>query len=198
MHESGAVVDRDVVGKNDVVGIGNVDEIEGPLVGQALEFRPLEAREFGEAVAEKRRGECRGDDDCLAVEGPNDRVVGTGIYRDGRVRHEGPRRGGPHEERGRGEAIEEIPVGDRKPHVDGWVDDGLVSLCKLVIREAGTAAWAVGRDPVILDEEALVVDLLERPPDALHVVGVHGPVGAVEIDPVAHPSGHVGELVDVA
>ena len=51
---------------------------------------------------------------------------------------------------------------------------------------------------MVLDEEALVVDLLERPPDALDVVGVHGPVGAVEVDPVAHSTAHVGELVDVA
>ena len=67
-----------------------------------------------------------------------------------------------------------------------------------MVGQAGAAARTIRRDAVVLNEEALVVDLLERPPDALDVVGIHGPVGAVEIDPVAHAPGHCGEFVDMA
>src|SRR3712207_456164 len=51
--------------------------------------------------------------------------------------------------------------------------------------------------PVVLDEQPLVEDLLERPPDALDVVRVHRPVGGGHVDPVAHPAGEVAERVDV-
>src|SRR5690606_6725065 len=56
--------------------------------------------------------------------------------------------------------------------------------------ERGLATRAVRRHPVILDQQALVVDLLQRPPQALDVGGVHGAVGPVEIHPVAHPLAH--------
>ena len=63
--------------------------------------------------------------------------------------------------------------------------------------EGCLVAGTVGHDLESLVEQLFVPDLLEDPPDTLHVGGVEGPVGLVEIDPVAHPFGHVGELVDV-
>jgi hypothetical protein len=51
---------------------------------------------------------------------------------------------------------------------------------------------------VVLYEEAALEHLLQRPPDALDVGGVHGAVGLGHVDPVAHPQRHRGELVDVA
>ena len=51
---------------------------------------------------------------------------------------------------------------------------------------------------MVLDEQPALVDLLERPPHALDVLGVHRPVGLVGVDPVAHALGHLLELVDVA
>ncbi len=94
-------------------------------------------------------------------------------------------------------ALGQRAAGEREPDVDGRVDDGLVPLGQLVVGQAGAAARAVRRDPVVLDEQAAVEDLLERPPDGLDVVGVHGPVGGGHVHPVAHPLGHRLERVDV-
>ena len=89
------------------------------------------------------------------------------------------------------------PRGDRQAHVDRRVGQGLVALGDLVVGEPGAAAGAVGGDAVVLDQQALVEDLLERPPDALDVARVHRPVGRGHVDPVAHPVGELGERVDV-
>ena len=51
---------------------------------------------------------------------------------------------------------------------------------------------------MVLDQQALVEDLLERPPDGLDVRRVHRPVGLVEVDPVPHAGGQLGEGVGVA
>jgi hypothetical protein len=48
-----------------------------------------------------------------------------------------------------------------------------------------------------LDEQALVEDLLQRPPDRLDVLGVHRAVGVVQVDPVPHPGRQLGEGVGV-
>ena len=83
-------------------------------------------------------------------------------------------------------------------HIDrGIFDIVLVSQRQLVAGEGCLVAGTVGHDLESLVEQLFVPDLFENPPDTLHVGGVEGPVGLVEIDPVAHPFGHVGELVDV-
>lgn len=51
---------------------------------------------------------------------------------------------------------------------------------------------------MVLDQQALVEDLLQRPPDRLDVLGVHRAVRVVEVDPVAHAGREVGERVGVA
>src|SRR3712207_8050522 len=57
---------------------------------------------------------------------------------------------------------------------------------------SGAAARAVRRDAVVLDEQALAVHLLERPPDALDVGRVHRPVGRGHVDPRSEE--HTSEL----
>ena len=54
MNQTGAVVGGDVVGEDHVVGVGNLDEVEWPVVGDALELRSLEDCQLGGAVAEER------------------------------------------------------------------------------------------------------------------------------------------------
>ena len=81
------------------------------------------------------------------------------------------------------------PRGEREADVDRGVDDGLVALGQLVVGQAGAAARAPRGDPVVLDQQALVEDLLQRPPHRLDVVRVHGAVGVVQVDPVAHALG---------
>ena len=55
-----------------------------------------------------------------------------------------------------------------------------------------------GHDPVALDEQPLLPDLLERPPDGLHVLVREREVGVVGVDPEADPLGQLVPLVDVA
>ena len=90
------------------------------------------------------------------------------------------------------------PGQDREAHVDRRVDDVLVALRDLVVGQAGAAPPAVRSDAEVAYEQALGVDLGERPPDRLDVAGAHRPVGGVGVDPVAHAAGEALELVDVA
>ena len=94
--------------------------------------------------------------------------------------------------------LEEVTTGHGEANEDRGVDDGLVALRQFMVGQAGAASWAVRRDAVVLHEQTLVEDLLERPPHRLDVVRVHGPVGVAHVDPVAHALGQVGERVDVA
>ena len=67
-----------------------------------------------------------------------------------------------------------------------------------MIAQRGLVLRAVGGDPVVLGQQALVEDLLEGPPLRLDIVRVHRPVGVVEVDPVTHPVGQLRELADIA
>ena len=63
--------------------------------------------------------------------------------------------------------------------------------------QRGAAARAVGHDLVALVQQALVPDLLQRPPDGLDVVVVQRVVGVVGVDPEADPLGQLVPLLDV-
>jgi hypothetical protein len=67
-----------------------------------------------------------------------------------------------------------------------------------VIGQSGAAPRAVRRDPVVLDEQPLVEDLLERPPHRFDVLGPHRPVGVLVVGPVPHTLAHRLERVDVS
>lgn len=66
-----------------------------------------------------------------------------------------------------------------------------------MITQPGAAAWTVWRDSVVLDQQAGVEDLLQRPPLGLDIGRVHRPVRVVGVDPIAHASGQLGKRVDV-
>ncbi len=195
VHQAGAVLGGDVVAENDVVRLGReVDELERALVAPALEVGPAQGRLDGPALAEDLLEQRLGDDQGLLPVG-GDHVVDAGVHRDGGVRHQRPGRRRPHQQ---ARLAGVLARGQREPHVDRRVGHRLVALRQLVVGEPGPAARAVRRDPVVLDQQALVVDLLQRPPDGLDVRGVHRPVGVVGVDPVAHPLGHLLEGADVA
>ena len=120
--------------------------------------------------------------------------------RDQRVGDQRPGRGRPDEQVGPGRSGSAgvRAGGEREPHVDRGVGDGLVALGELVVGQAGAAAGAVRRDPVVLDQQAPLVDLLQRPPHRLDVLRVHRAVGLAHVDPAAHPVGHLLPEVDVA
>ena len=198
VHQPGAVLGGHVVGEHDDVCVGDVDQLEGTLVAPPLHLRPAEAFEHPGVLADRRRHQGLGDDRRTGqVVVLHQHVRHVGVHRDGGVGHQRPRRRRPHEQVGR---VGVRAGRQREPHVDRRVDDGLVpaGLAQLVVGQAGAAARAVRRDPVVLAEQTGLVDLLERPPDALDVVGVHRAVGLRGVDPEAHPLGHLLERVDVS
>src|SRR5262245_19732048 len=81
---------------------------------------------------------------------------------------------------------------------DARVLDLRVAGGDLGIRERRAAPGAVGGDAVGLEEQAAAVEELERPPDALDVLGVHRPVRVVGVDPEAEALGLAFEFVHVA
>ncbi len=193
VDQTGAVLGRHVAVQHDVVGVGDVDQVEGSGVGPALHRAPGDGLLDGPALAERGLDEGRGDHEPVGV-ARHDHVVDLGVGSHCGVGHERPRGRRPHQQVG--------PTGpgtgrQRHPDVDRGVHDGLVALGQLVVGQPGPAAWTVRRDAVVLDEQALVEDRLQRPPDALHVGRVHGAVGLGHVDPVAHPLGHRLELAHV-
>ena len=87
----------------------------------------------------------------------------------------------------------------REQHVGRLVDDVAVDvgLAQLVAAQCGAAPGAVRDHLDVLVEEPLVPEVLEVPPHRLDVLGGEGPVGAVDVDPVADPLGQGLPLVDV-
>ncbi|MDQ1122037.1 hypothetical protein QE412_000610 [Microbacterium trichothecenolyticum] len=123
-----------------------------------------------------------------AVRAPlDDGVPDAGTNSESEVRRQGPRRRRPRERPDAGEAQR---LGLR---ADEWEGDGdrgvlphlvdVVVHAQLVRRQGRLIAPAVRQHTVALVGEALVVQGLERPQDALHVGGVERLVPALEVDP---------------
>ena len=202
VHQAGAVLGGDVVREHDEVGgratlldRRELDQLERALVGPALHLRAGHRPLDRPALAERRAEQRLGHDQLLVAVG-REHVGHVGPHRHGRVGHEGPRRRRPHQQRG--SLLRPRTRGQREAHVDAGVGDRLVALGDLVVGEARLVAGAVRRDPVVLDQQALAVDLLEGPPDRLDVLGVHRAVGLPHVDPAAHPVGHLLPEVHVA
>ena len=197
VHQAGAVLGGDVVGQDHVVGAAfggrEVDQLEGTLVAPALHLGAGEGLPQRPLLAEHLLGQRLGHHQRVLTLARH-HVGDLGVGGDGGVGDQRPGRGGPDQQVGR---AREGARGEREPDVDRRVDDVLVALGELVVGQGGAAARAVRRDAVVLDQQPLVVDLLQRPPHRLHVLGRHGPVGVFEVDPVAHPFGQRGPLVDV-
>ena len=122
----------------------------------------------------------------------------VGVDRDARVRDQRPRRRRPPEQRG----ADERRVGgldDREPDEDARVLDRPRTPARP--RRPTARSRTAGSRSVTLsasNEQAPLVQPLERPPHALDVLGVHRPVGVVGVDPEAEALGQALELVDVA
>lgn len=194
MDEAGAVLGGDVLGVDDVVGVRDLHEVEGALVRPALHLAAGEGDAGGRPALAERLAEQRlGDDQLLLAVGGDD-IRDVRVRGDGGVGDQGPGGRRPDQQR---RLARERAGGEREAYEDGRVDDRLVALRQLVVGQAGAAARAPGGDAMVLDQQALVEDLLERPPDGLDVLRVHGPVGVVQVHPVAHAGGQLGEGVGV-
>ena len=134
-----------------------------------------------------------GEDVPLAVR-RLDHVVGdAGADRDGQVRRQRPRRGGPGQDPLAGLELE--PDRDRRV---GPVGVDVVVHPQLVVGQRGLAPPAVGQHLEALVDQALLVQLLERPHDALHVGEVEGLVVVLEVDPAGLPGDVLLPLLGVA
>ena len=169
VHQAGAVVGGDVVGEHDEVRARRSStEVERAPVGPALQLAAGQRREHLGVVAEHLASAAASATTKVLVAGARDDVVDVRVDRDGGVRHERPRRRRPDQQVG----LAGPRAGrQREADVDRRVGDVLVALRDLVVGQRGAAARAVRRDAVVLDEQALVEDRLQCPPDRLDVVG---------------------------
>ena len=198
VHQAGAVVGGDEVGAHHDVGGGSGwqrDVIEGADIGQPDERAARDPVGDDGVLPHHRLDEVLGHDRAVDDAVGQHRVGGhPGVrqQRPGRRRPDGERRGVTDDGR--------IRVDQGEAHEGRLVELVLVDagLGQLVARECGATARAVGDDLEVLVEQASVEDLLELPPDALDVLGGEGPVGGVEVRPVADALGEGPPVVDVA
>lgn len=70
---------------------------------------------------------------------------------------------------------------------NGGVIDVLIVGTGLRVRQHGVAGSGEGHDLGASVDKAALEDLLEGPPDTLHILGVHGLVIVLEVDPATEP-----------
>src|SRR5690606_16653785 len=193
VHDAGAVVGGDVVGGEHLVGVGAAgEEVERRAVAQAHEVGAPVAADDPGLLAEFAGvgGHAGFGEDVAGALGLDHGVVDLGVDGGGEVRRQRPGRGGPHQELGAGEGR---LAGDLEAHGDRRVLPVAVGVVHLGLGggEGGLAAPAVPQGAVALVDQALVVEGLEGPHDALHVVQVERLVVVVEVD----PAGLAGDVV---
>ena len=193
VHHAGAVLDRhEVAGQHGVAPLAVVGQVgKRRLVGQAQQRRAGHPIHDLRVLTQHPLHQRLGQDQRLLAE-PRAHVGDLGIDRDRGVGHQRPRHRRPGQQR------HARLLAQREAHVHGRVDHVLVALRHLVARQRGAAAGAVRNHLVALEEQALVPDLLQRPPDRLDVVVVQREVGLVGVDPEPDPLGQPVPLVDVA
>ena len=121
----------------------------------------------------------------------------VGVDRETLVGRKRPRRRRPSQER----RADERRVGrleDGEPQEDAGVLDRPIAHGHFGVRERGPAARAVRGDLVGFHQQPALMELFERPPHGLDVLGVHGPVRIGHVDPEADPGRQSFELPDVS
>ncbi len=86
---------------------------------------------------------------------------------------------------------------DKEPHVHRRVHHVAVSQGHLVRGQRGAAAGAVGHDLVTLIQQLALMDLLQRPPHRLDVIGVQCAIGVLQVDPEADALGQTVPLLQI-
>ena len=193
VHDAGAVLDGHEVGRPHLAdGTVGGEVVEQARVAHSLEVGTLHALADGVlGVPQHRAEQGFGEDQGLSARA-HEGVVDIGMHREGEVRGQRPRRGGPHQERGALFAL------DREADIDRWILDLLVAERDLVRRKRGTDTRVVGHDLVALVDESLVPDLAQQPPHRLDEGVVEGVVGVAHVHPEAHAFGHPLPVADVA
>mmetsp|Transcript_3200 Transcript_3200/g.6702 ORF Transcript_3200/g.6702 Transcript_3200/m.6702 type:complete len:359 (-) Transcript_3200:191-1267(-) len=199
-HPRAAVLSHEGAG-DDAEGAGvalGLEVVEGRRVLQALELLAGEALQLGEllerllllllvvelgvelahAHGHHHVGLARG----LVAEFD---ILLLGVHTEREVRRESPWGGGPSQHaRALREAL--VSAAQQRECTDNRrVVHILVVLLRLEVGEHGVARARIGHHFEAAVDEALVVQLLEDPPDRLHEGKVHRLVALVEIDPAA-------------
>ena len=171
-----------------------LDVVERAPVVQSDQRRSSNDRVGGHPLAEHLLDQ-GGSDDGIAHQG----VLELGTHRRAGVGQQGPRRGGPGDER---QTVEGRPaegcanpgsgstlVGQREANVGRLVLDLPVDvgLAEFVAAQRGAAPGAVGNDLDVLVEQGLVPHALQVRPHRLDIVRAEGPVGVVDVDPITDP-----------
>jgi hypothetical protein len=197
VDETGTVRRRDVAGVDDAEGA------RGLAVGEERKQRRVAQADEGAAgllfmddmaLAEHLGGEVLRDPVGVAVVvfGAGADVLDVVVYGDTEVRRQRPRGRRPDEQ-----ALLVVAV-DGQTHREGGVVDVAVVEAGLEVRQRRRQAPRIGHDAQALVDEALVEELLEGPPHALHEREVHGLVVVVEVDPATDAGDGLLPLVHVA
>ena len=160
VDDAGAVAGRHEVARDHVVRVGHLHQVEGPPVVRADELGAWQPMQDLGILAERGRQQILSDDQRASA-GPGNHVGRLRGDRNGGVGHQRPGSGRPDQQRHTGELRGQRPVQHLASDEHRRVDDCLVALGQLVVAERRAAAWAVGGDPVVLLEQALVEDRLE-------------------------------------
>ena len=119
--------------------------------------------------------------------GAHAQVAMLGVHRGGDVGGEGPRRGGPDQQR------LTLGVGQRQAYVHRGMGHLLIPLGDdLVLRQAGAAARAPGHRVGAAVEPAVLVAALQEVPDGVVILIRHGVVGIIPVHPVAEAARLLG------
>ncbi len=198
VHETGAILDRHVVGLDDETGVhalGQDHVGEGPFI-----VHPAQGRTRYEGARRRSLAE-DGFDQGLSHNGAVDHGVGNfGIDRNGHVGQQRPRCRRPHRQvRRAAQSTVGGGVGDGQFDVRALVNLVRVhaGLAEFVARQRRATARTVRHYLEVLVEQTAVEELLELPPYRLDVGRVKGVVRVLDIGPVTNAFGEPFEFADV-
>ncbi len=138
----------------------------------------------------------------VRVEGLCSHIVDVRTYTESRVRRQSPRRSGPCHE-GSSTPLSQLIFNFFFFNFEHTRHSGILHvtvatrLIQLVARKARTCSWRIRLDGISLIEQALLIELLQEPPQGLDVAVIVSDIRVVEIYPVAHLMGQFGPLLGV-
>ena len=136
----------------------------------------------------------------VGIEGLNGYVVDIRANAKCGIRRQGPRCSGPSNEN------RLSPLGHLRPWIKSLEDSGhrgilhitiAAGLVELVARKTSSCSRRIRLDGISLVEKALVIELLEEPPEGFDITVVISDIRIIEIDPITHLAGQVGPLLRI-
>ena len=204
VDNTGAILGGDVIREQQLVRVLDIrEEIEDGLVLKALQLRALERLEDLRLTQLLRQsaGEClghhKGTASKVALSSLKQHVVDLRMDRQSQVGWQGPGGGGPSEEGGVGKlsVIRQRLLRSAsldltshwESHRQGRVLAHLIRIIQacFLVGQRGVLSPGIRQNPKALVDQALVIELLKRPHDRLHVLQVHGSVAVFKVHPAS-------------